>query len=510
MAELRVSELPTAASLDDSDLLLLSQVDANSQTGFSSAKTTNVALATKVAKQTNFSDLQTTSKNLIGAINEAASSGGATELDELDDVTITTPSDSECLQYDSTNQLWKNKDIMAVTETEDKTPYVYRQTPSGQYTVKEQLIGGSVVWNQLVNGVTSWTNSTTDTRANFQLYCTGGLTKNITQNGLYGYLIKPPTTTANITIKHNGSTSDIQIYKNNSVGVTADHIYLLSVNVTGTDPTTVGGISIQNLMLFDLTQAFGTTIANYIYTLEQNTSGSGVAWFRKYFDKLYYAYSAPTIQSTKVSSKVVKDSYNQTVATYDLSGSHLVKRKYALVDLGTLDWTYDAPNNRFQTVDLTSTAKGNATTSIPNILCQKYTVFKASDTSTTSLGITLFTSGSYVYVRVIDPNYTSKESFTTAMSGVYLLYELVTPTTETVTNPTLYGIWKLDANNNLYFDGDTCDDIPNPQIVENGGTEEFIDAEVTAGNRDVSMPVGGGHKYGNNKLIGELLQYIQS
>lgn len=43
-----------------------------------------------------------------------------------------------------------------------------------------------------------------------------------------------------------------------------------------------------------------------------------------------------------------------------------------------------------------------------------------------------------------------------------------------------------------------------------GGTEEFIDAEVTAGNRDVSMPVGGGHKYGNNHLIGKLLEYIQN
>lgn len=50
----------------------------------------------------------------------------------------------------------------------------------------------------------------------------------------------------------------------------------------------------------------------------------------------------------------------------------------------------------------------------------------------------------------------------------------------------------------------------NPQIVENGGTEEFIDAEVESGNRDVSMPVGGGHKYGNNPLIGKLLEYIQN
>ena len=61
------------------------------------------------------------------------------------------------------------------------------------------------------------------------------------------------------------------------------------MDITGTDPTVVGGVSCKNNMVFDLTQMFGSTIADYIYTLEQNTAGSGVAWFRKLFPKDYYA-----------------------------------------------------------------------------------------------------------------------------------------------------------------------------------------------------------------------------
>ena len=51
-------------------------------------------------------------------------------------------------------------------------------------------------------------------------------------------------------------------------------------------------------------------------------------------------------------------------------------------------------------------------------------------------------------------------SFKTAMSGVYLVYELATPTTE------------------------TADPFTNPQICSPYGTEEYLDT------RDVAVPVG--------------------
>ena len=53
----------------------------------------------------------------------------------------------------------------------------------------------------------------------------------------------------------------------------------------------------RNFMLIDLTLLFGSTIADYIYSLEQATAGAGVAWFKKLFNKPYYAYDAGSLQS---------------------------------------------------------------------------------------------------------------------------------------------------------------------------------------------------------------------
>ena len=58
-------------------------------------------------------------------------------------------------------------------------------------------------------------------------------------------------------------------------------------------------IEIKNIQLFDLTQMFGSTIADYIYSLEQANAGAGVAWFKKLFPADYYPYSEPTIISSQ-------------------------------------------------------------------------------------------------------------------------------------------------------------------------------------------------------------------
>ena len=538
---MRISDLTTASAVADSDLLEVAKVDGNSSSGYMSYKETMSAIAIYITKLATYSnDLNTTDKHIIGAINElkqlvslipqfaievvaqlptqdisettiylvpnsdpeqgnyyeeyiyvnnAWELVGSTEVDLSDYYTksqvdgmfnglatvatsgsytdlINKPTIDSALSTSSTNavqnQVITNKinGLMDVTETLDTTPYVYRQTPSGQYTVKEQLIGGSVVWNQLVD-----TNTT-------------------------------------------------------SVTITSGHKYISKINsvwaVAISDGTAISVDGSRQDMVIDITAEFGTTIANYIYTLEQNTSGSGVAWFRKYFPNVYYAYSAPTIQSTKVSSKVVKDSDNQTVATYDLSGSHLVKRNYALVDLGSLNYSRDTSytEHAFFTYSTTIPKCKNTDvlTTIPNLCCPLYLSDTVNniDHNTNDKRISVVQHQQGVRIWIADSAYTDTTALKNSLNGVYLLYELATPTTETVTNPTLYGIWKLDANNNLYFDGDEVSDIPNPQIVENGGTEQFIDAEVQAGNRDVSMPVGGGHKYGNNPLIGKLLEYIQN
>lgn len=66
----RVSELDTAISLNNNDLMEISQENQSSESGYSSAKATLAALATKIANNTLFpTELKTATATLIGAIN---------------------------------------------------------------------------------------------------------------------------------------------------------------------------------------------------------------------------------------------------------------------------------------------------------------------------------------------------------------------------------------------------------------------------------------------------------
>ena len=69
----KFSELDRAVSLNNGDLLALAQVDAEAETGYKSAAAPVSDVAQKILKGISFpADLETDSKNVLGAINEAA------------------------------------------------------------------------------------------------------------------------------------------------------------------------------------------------------------------------------------------------------------------------------------------------------------------------------------------------------------------------------------------------------------------------------------------------------
>ena len=83
-------------------------------------------------------------------------------------------------------------------------------------------------------------------------------------------------------------------------------------------------------------------------------------------------------------------------------------------------------------------------------------------------------SGCNIYI--VDSAYDDATAFKTAMSGVYLVYELATPTTE------------------------TADHFQSPQIVDDFGTEEFVTESI--------VPVGHNTKYPAN--LRDKLQHLPS
>ena len=329
---------------------------------------------------------------------------------------------------------------------EDSEPYNYRQSAGGD-TELDELIGGTVAWNQLVD-----TNTTEVT----------------------------PTSGHKI-LTYIGGTWAISVSDGTALSVTG-----------GTD------------MLHDLTLLVGSTIADYIYQLEQSTAGAGVAWLKEHFPKLfddgYKAYNAGELVSVKTTAHVMRDSNDVIVGSYPLSPVELrglfkldtnnklycdgdsyrcdgqVQRRYGIVDLGTLSWakqdhatlgTYFYGNVASLGI---KRATGDYSQNVANAICSNYTATKRY--------ATVFTNKTFCYddsatsvtqIQIKDDNYSDAATFKTAMSGVYLVYEPATPTEEQ-TSP-------FEKN----------------QAVDAGGTEEYID------DRSVSVPVGHNTKYYHGK-----------
>ena len=219
-------------------------------------------------------------------------------------------------------------------EVSDNEPYVLRQSLGNM--VETELIGGSVAWNQLVqNGnfvnTDNWlaTNSrgTLSASNNVLTYTLVTIGTSATQNNIrqnlqlisgHKYFIRcDANTNVNTTFSFlmlDESIQNANYQKAISTGWnTVKTIMTPSGNCDNIrlcfdmrEGFAVGDeVKYRNANLVDLTQMFGSTIADALYTLETTTEGAGVEWFDKYFPKIYYDYDTGSIQSVDVFSKKV-------------------------------------------------------------------------------------------------------------------------------------------------------------------------------------------------------------
>lgn len=239
------------------------------------------------------------------------------------------------------------------TYTTDTEPYLMRQTAHVGVVGKcalNKLVGGSLGWNQLVaNGnfesTSSWTaRQSTISVANNTANVTPS--SNGTERGLqsanylkatagHKYIIKVDVNspiTSNVNLSFGGANA-IARAVTASAWVAASCVYEATVTATtalyaliaGTT-TTSQTIQYRNAMSTDLTLDFGSTIADYVYGLEQATAGSGIAWLSKYIDLgTYHAYDAGSIQSVQATehvtlSKNFLTDYEGHGTTYTISG----------------------------------------------------------------------------------------------------------------------------------------------------------------------------------------------
>lgn len=111
----KISELDQALQINNDAVFPISQDNGGTDTTY---KVSITQISSEVGEDQTFSNLQTTSKKLVGAINElyqGGGGGGSSTLAGLSDVDIDdqTLSDGQVLKYDSAEDKWVNDDVGA-------------------------------------------------------------------------------------------------------------------------------------------------------------------------------------------------------------------------------------------------------------------------------------------------------------------------------------------------------------------------------------------------------------
>ena len=211
-------------------------------------------------------------------------------------------------------------------------------------------------------------------------------------------------------------------------------------------------------MRIQLQDTYGTT---YKHDICVNLSRSGIrnGEYEPYIKHTYPLDSDLTLRGVPswADGKMYYDG-----DTYKADGT--VTRRYGIVDLGALtDWSLGLidGHNRFYSATLHPLVKYSSN----RLICPKFVLATAHSSNTFFANNTIVTSGTSQSLGCVwfwSDDYVDAAAFKTAVSGVYLVYELAETTTE------------------------SADPFTTPQAVDAWGTEEYVVTEQSG----VAVPVG--------------------
>ena len=364
--------------------------------------------------------------------------------------------------------------LVATVGIEDKVPYLFR-TSGGSVDIgdreEDMLVGGTVAWNQLVeNGNFANSNKWVATQGSFTI---ANNEATVTTTRTYGQISHPSITFISghkyLFMCSAKSSDGLKVSIGASAMAVGHHYHQLSASYTdigqiGVCANPVGNTMVtiasnnggddkvfvaKNAMCIDLTQMFGSTIADYIYSLETTTPGSGVAWFRKLFPAPYYAYDAGTLKSVEATS-------------HDMVGFNAWDGE---TESGYIyNGIYYSSNDYWRTKNFIPVVGGASyyfkVTTGGQITC--YDAEKTYITSIADFGIPSHIAtmpSNCAYIKFYQSVATDKNTVCVNLSwdgernGEYEQY--VKHSYPLDDSLTLRGIPKLDADNKLYYDGDT-------------------------------------------------------
>ena len=346
----------------------------------------------------------------------------------------------------------------------ERVPYNFRKSGGKVGNVallNDKIVGGSLVFNQLI---TTGNKGKTVT-ANSQGFAHIQGIMGITTDHVVLFIADgsaPTGTSFGLVGRQNGSYYQV----NTPLDTTPERKYIFAKcsqydNVNGVIIRYYGtngdACTYNNAMFFDLTRMFGATIANYIYSLG---SAGGVPYFLNLFPAVYYAYNAGTLESVNTSahkmigknafdkeSNVLDAYFNPSTPITSLSN---VKTVFAPCLPSTQYTVSKKVGFRFAAGYVNETPANGV-----NV----YGAIEIDGAS--SITITTGANAKYIVAHVFNGNYdtvTADEMLASVQieigatatnyepykDGIYLLDESLT----------LRGVPMLDANNNLYYDGD--------------------------------------------------------
>ena len=251
-------------------------------------------------------------------------------------------------------------------------------------------------------------------------------------------------------------------------------------------------IHIKNVQLFDLTQMFGITIANYINSLETANAGAGVAWFTKLFPKTYYAYNSGEIMSVRP-QKHINIGFNQWDEKWEKGTITLTTGENDDTADGIRAKNYIPilPNTKYY-ITVTSAPTPSVTTMKMRYYDENYNYLGTGDLTvyynsefTTPAGVCYFKfSTQTTYGNTYNNDICLNLSHSSYRNGEYEAFKGYSYSLDS--NLELNGVPQLDTTNNkVYYDGD---------IYESVGkvTRRFKKVVIDGTNKTLTSVYGSG------------------
>ena len=379
------------------------------------------------------------------------------------------------------------------TYTENSDPYTYRKTPSsaGGTVNIERITGASAGYNQFAKDfstASNWnmSNGTLTVANNVGSYTITTLGTRVYDNIIWNSFTVPANHRVLVTaevkakkthpfwfflINNSGNPSSARTVVANTwtkvstmaTSTTTPIVRLqCSFNTTADTGYAVGDVEqIRNVQCIDLTAMLGTTIADYIYSLEQEAAGSGVAYFEKYFGSGYHEYDTGSIKSVNTSGRRAVG--KNLLTDKKFIGGHQIWFGFSGTPSPT-NYTCSLPSGTY-TFSFTATDGNQTNIYVLNVDTEEYAVRGGITTKHT---FTLNKGGNYA-IWVYKSSYASVDVIQAAQlefGTTATDYEPYHGITYPVSQTDLRGIFKL-TDGKLTADGDVY--LPNGSVTRKYG-----------------------------------------